>query len=101
MANGDRGAAAGVARRSDDDGADRGHEGVEPRPRPGVHKEQGASLGQEKAEERPMTVWVYVDTSKQVSDVDHLKVFASEDAAEKWLQENDPQGVAFEYEVLE
>ena len=48
-----------------------------------------------------MTVWVYVDTRKQVSDVDHLKVFASEDAAEKWLQENDPQGVAFEYEVLE
>ena len=57
--------------------------------------------GQEKAEERPMTVWVYVDTSKQVSDVDHLKVFASEDAAEKWLQENNPEGVAFEYEVLE
>ena len=48
-----------------------------------------------------MTVFVYVNTSKQVGDVDHLKVFASEDAAEKWLQENDPQGVAFEYEVLE
>ena len=48
-----------------------------------------------------MTVCVYVDTRKQVSDVDHLKVFASEDAAEKWLQENNPEGVAFEYEVLE
>ena len=60
-----------------------------------------ASLGAEKAEERPMTVWVYVDTRKQVSDVDHLKVFASEDASERWLQENDPEGVAFEYEVLE
>lgn len=48
-----------------------------------------------------MTVFVYVNTSKQVGDVDHLKVFASEDAAEKWLQENDPAGVAFEYEVLE
>jgi hypothetical protein len=23
------------------------------------------------------------------------------DAAEKWLEENDPEGVAFEYEVLE
>jgi len=63
--------------------------------------EQGASLRLEKAEERPMTVWVYVDASKQVSDVDHLKVFASEEAAERWLQENDPEGVAFEYEVLE
>jgi hypothetical protein len=27
--------------------------------------------------------------------------FASEDAAEKWFEENDPEGVAFEYEVLE
>jgi len=48
-----------------------------------------------------MTVWIYVDTSKEVGDVDHLKVFASKDAAETWLQENDPEGVAFEYEVLE
>ena len=47
------------------------------------------------------TVWVYVNTSKQVGDPDHLKVFANEDAAETWLQENDPEGVAFEYEVLE
>jgi hypothetical protein len=38
---------------------------------------------------------------KQVGDKDHLKVFASDDAAETWLQENDPEGVAFEYEVLD
>jgi len=36
-----------------------------------------------------MTVFVYVNTSKQVGD------------AEKWFEENDPEGVAFEYEVLE
>ncbi len=48
-----------------------------------------------------MTVWVYVDTRKQVGDREHLKVFASEDAAEKWLEENDPDGVAFKYDVLE
>ena len=47
-----------------------------------------------------MTVMIYVDTSKQVGDKDHLKVFANEDAAETWLQENDPEGVAFEYEVM-
>ena len=47
------------------------------------------------------TVLIYVDTSKQVGDKDHLKVFANEDAAETWLQENDPEGVAFEYEVLD
>ena len=58
-------------------------------------------LGKAKAQEGPMTVWIYVDISKDVGDVDHLKVFASKDAAETWLQENDPEGVVFEYEVLE
>ncbi|MDI4234152.1 hypothetical protein OZ411_15165 [Bradyrhizobium sp. Arg237L] len=47
-----------------------------------------------------MTVFVYVDTSKQVGDRDHIKVFASQGAAETSFQENDPEGVAFEYEVL-
>jgi hypothetical protein len=28
-------------------------------------------------------------------------VFANADAAETWFEENDPEGVAFEYEVLE
>jgi len=46
-----------------------------------------------------MTVWIYVDTSKQVGDPDHLKVFASQDAAEAWFEQHDPEGVAFEYEV--
>jgi hypothetical protein len=54
----------------------------------------------EKAQEGPMTVWIYVDTSQQVGDKDHLKVFAIEVAAEIWFKENDPEGVAFEYEVL-
>ena len=48
-----------------------------------------------------MTVFVYVNTSKQVGDVDHLKVFATLDAAEIWLAGNDPEGVAFEYDVRE
>jgi hypothetical protein len=47
----------------------------------------------------PMTVWIYVDTSRQVGDEDHLKVFASEDAANRWFAEHDPEGVAFEYPV--
>jgi hypothetical protein len=48
---------------------------------------------------RQMTVFVYVNTSKQLGDADHLKVFANEDATETWFKENDPEGVAFEYEV--
>jgi hypothetical protein len=47
-----------------------------------------------------MTVWIYVDTRKQVGDVDHLKVFANEDAANAWFAEHDPEGVAFDYPVL-
>jgi hypothetical protein len=46
------------------------------------------------------TVLIYVNTSKQVGDVDHLKVFASEEGAEEWFRENDPEGVAFEYPVI-
>ncbi len=46
-----------------------------------------------------MIILVYVNTSKQVGDVDHIKLFATEEAAEKWFEENDPEGVAFEYPV--
>ena len=48
-----------------------------------------------------MTVWSYVNSSKQLGDPDHLKLFASVDAADTWLQENDPEAIAFEHEVLE
>jgi hypothetical protein len=41
------------------------------------------------------------DTGKEVGDPDLLKVFANAAAADTWLEENEPEGVAFEYEVLE
>lgn len=41
-----------------------------------------------------------VNTAKQVGDVDHIKVFATVEAAEIWFEENDPEGVAFEYDQL-
>lgn len=43
---------------------------------------------------------VYVNTAKQVGDKDHIKVFATVEAAEIWFEENDPEGVAFEYDVI-
>ena len=46
------------------------------------------------------SVWIYVDTSKPVGDRDHIKPFADQDAAEAWFKANDPEGVAFEYEVI-
>ncbi|MEH2501639.1 MULTISPECIES: hypothetical protein [unclassified Bradyrhizobium] len=47
-----------------------------------------------------MTVFVYVNTTKQVGNPEHVKVFTTT-VAESWFEENDPEGVAFEYEVLE
>jgi hypothetical protein len=47
------------------------------------------------------TVWIYVDTSKEVGDVDHLKVFATPELADEWFKENDAEGVVFGYEVIE
>ena len=40
------------------------------------------------------TVWIYVDTSKEVGDKERVRTPLS-----SWLQENDPEGVAFEYEA--
>lgn len=47
-----------------------------------------------------MTVWIYIDTHKVIGDKEHLKVFATADAAEAWFDENDPEGIAFEYDVI-
>jgi hypothetical protein len=44
--------------------------------------------------------WKRAFASKDVGDVDRLKVFANEDAAEKWFRENDPEGIAFEHPVI-
>ena len=32
-----------------------------------------------------MTVFVYINTAREVGDIYHLKVFANEDAAQKWF----------------
>jgi len=42
-----------------------------------------------------------VDTRKEVGDIDHLKVFATARAAERLVEDNDPLGAAFEYELME
>jgi len=42
------------------------------------------------------SVLIYVETSKQVGDPDHLKVFANVDAAKAWFAENNSEGVASE-----
>jgi hypothetical protein len=56
--------------------------------------------GEESAEKAAMTVWVYVNTSKQVGDPDHLKIFSDPDIARRWFERFDPKGVAVEYPVI-
>jgi hypothetical protein len=47
-----------------------------------------------------MTVWVYVDTSKNVGDKEHLKLFANQHAADEWFKKHDIAGVAYGYEII-
>ena len=44
-----------------------------------------------------MTGWIYGNT--EVGDPEHLKVFATELAANRWFEDNDPEGFAFGYLV--
>ena len=46
-------------------------------------------------------VWIYVNTAAHAGDIDHLHVFASEEAAQRWFEKHDPEGVAFKYDVQE
>ena len=48
-----------------------------------------------------MTVRFYTDTAKPEGDVERLKVFAPADARTTGSKVDDPEGVAFKYEVLE
>jgi hypothetical protein len=45
-------------------------------------------------------LWIYVDTNHNAGHPDHLKVFATPEAADEWFQKNDPEGVAFGYELI-
>lgn len=48
------------------------------------------------------TVRLYVDfRARRPATRIHLKVFATEEAAERWFAEHDPEGVAFKYPVIE
>jgi hypothetical protein len=51
-----------------------------PPPLPSASHHQNAREGCPD-EKRPVAVWVFINTAKEVGDIDHLKVFASEDAA--------------------
>ncbi|MBR0838819.1 hypothetical protein JQ607_01265 [Bradyrhizobium liaoningense] len=50
------------------------------------------------------TVWIYLNdfdngSQRKVGDPEWIKLFGSEAAADRWLQEHDPEGVAWVYET--
>ena len=47
-----------------------------------------------------MTVWVYVDKRQKAGDKDCIKIFATADDANSWFAEHDPEGAAFEFDVI-
>jgi hypothetical protein len=56
-------------------------------------------LGKAEAQEgRMTTIWIYA--GYRAGHPDHLKVFINPVAADESLNENDPDGAAFDYEVL-
>lgn len=50
------------------------------------------------------TAWVYLNdyehgTQRNVGEAEWVKVFASAEAADRWFDQHDPEGVAWEYEI--
>ena len=48
-----------------------------------------------------MTVLITSTPPSSSETLTNLNVFDNQDAAQTWFEENDPEGVAFEYEVVE
>ena len=58
----------------------------------------------DEARREGRTVWLYLDDYQDgrthaAGEPGWIKVFASADVADRWFRENDPEGVAWEYEV--
>jgi hypothetical protein len=68
---------------------------------PNIGRRRTCRNAQPSGMELSKTVGIYLDTGKQVGDVDHLKVFASEEVTKRWFVAHDPDGVAFEYPISE
>jgi hypothetical protein len=56
---------------------------------------------QETQDSSMSTVWVYFVKEAEADEKPDLMIFATEDAAHRWFAENDPEGVAFEYPVID
>ena len=48
----------------------------------------------------PQKIWIYVDTTRVLSNDGNSKQLANLNLARAWLTENNPEGVAFDYEIL-
>ena len=46
------------------------------------------------------TVWIYFDMHHSVGHFEYIRVFATREAADRWLADIDPRGTILEYDVL-
>ena len=60
-------------------------------------------MGKAQAEEGYMmkTIGIFVDTRYRVGHSGHIKALADPEVAERWIEANDPEGLAFEYEIIQ
>lgn len=68
------------------------------------HKVNEAIRKHDEARREGRAVWLYLNdyengTARTIGDPDWVKVFASAGRVDQWLEQNDPEGVAWEYEV--
>jgi hypothetical protein len=47
----------------------------------------------------PPKIWIFVDTTRVVSNDGNSKLLANLNLARAWLTENSPEGDAFDYEI--
>ena len=63
---------------------------------------EAPTQGSQEAQGDPMkTVWIHINTDALPGDVDFVQVFAREEAVNRWIDENAPEGFALEYPAQE
>jgi hypothetical protein len=68
------------------------------------HDPEGAAWEYEiEGGQRQTSVWIYLadETSRGIGDASWAKLFASKPAADKWLEQNAPNGTSWSYPVVE
>jgi hypothetical protein len=47
-----------------------------------------------------ITIWTYADTRYRVGHPDHIEAFANPETQGRGFKADDPEGIAFEYQII-